>query len=329
MNRRIIDLLLSWTGLVVAVVLLVAGGLLLYGSSFVKDQVHDQLATQKIFFPLANSDAVKGPQFAAMRQYGGQQFLTGPQAETYANHFIAVHLSEVAGGKTYSQVSAAALADPKNAALKEQVQTLFQGTTLRGLLLNAYAFWTVGVIARSWDRQPRRRRRSGCSRRWASSRAARGLSVAEPVELDRERDEARPARGLKRTLQRRHQPRTTAAAVRRGGLAVSPGVRTGSLRSRPPGVRAGPSRALRRACRRRARRRPAVRNAAMPAAATAPTRSHRVGTTRGDGRGFSSGDCGRHHDGGEQELSHGDSRCDRRRGSAASESAVSPPGSAL
>jgi hypothetical protein len=147
MNRRIIDLLLSWTGLVVAIVLLAGGGLLLYGSSFVKDQVHDQLATQKIFFPPANSDAVKGPEFAAMRQYGGQQLLTGPQAETYANHFIAVHLNEIAGGKTYSQVSAAALADPKNAALQEQVQTLFRGTTLRGLLLNAYAFWTVGVIA--------------------------------------------------------------------------------------------------------------------------------------------------------------------------------------
>jgi len=147
MNRRIIDLLLSWTGLVVAVVLLAAGGLLLYGSSFVKDQVHNQLATQKIFFPPANSDAVKGAQFVAMRQYGGQQLLTGPQAETYANHFIAVHLSEVAGGKTYSQVSAAALADPKNATLQGQVDTLFRGTTLRGLLLNAYAFWTVGVIA--------------------------------------------------------------------------------------------------------------------------------------------------------------------------------------
>jgi hypothetical protein len=147
MNRRIVDLLLSWTGLVVAIVLLVAGGLLIYGSTFVKDQVHDQLATQKIFFPPANSDAVKGPQFAAMRQYGGQQLLTGPQAQTYANHFIAVHLSEVAGGKTYSQVSAASLADPSNATLKGQAQTLFQGTTLRGLLLNAYAFWTVGVIA--------------------------------------------------------------------------------------------------------------------------------------------------------------------------------------
>ena len=149
MNRRTIDLLLSWTGLVVAVVLLVAGGLLLYGGTFVHNQVHDQLASQKIFFPPANSAAVKGPQFAEMRQYGGQQLTTGPQAQTYANHFIAVHLSEVAGGQTYSQVSTKALANPNDTALQDQVQTLFRGTTLRGLLLNAYAFWTVGTIAQT------------------------------------------------------------------------------------------------------------------------------------------------------------------------------------
>ncbi len=147
MTRRTIDLLLSWTGLVVAVVLLATGGLLLWGSTFVTNQVHDQLAAQKIFFPPADSPAVKGPEFAAMRRYGGEQLTTGPQAETYANHFIAVHLSEVAGGKTYSEVSAAAQADPKNAALQAQAQTLFRGTTLRGLLLNGYAFWTVGRIA--------------------------------------------------------------------------------------------------------------------------------------------------------------------------------------
>jgi hypothetical protein len=147
MNRRTIDLLLSWTGLVVAVVLLVAGGLLLYGSSFVKDQVHDQLASQQIFFPPADSEAVQGSQFADMRQYGGQQLTTGPQAETYANDFIGVHLQDVAGGKTYAEVSGAALADPDNEQLQEQAQTLFRGTALRGLLLNAYAFWTVGQIA--------------------------------------------------------------------------------------------------------------------------------------------------------------------------------------
>ena len=58
-KRRTIDLLLSWTGLVVAVVLLAAGGLLFYGGTFVHNQVHDQLASQKITFPPANSDAVK------------------------------------------------------------------------------------------------------------------------------------------------------------------------------------------------------------------------------------------------------------------------------
>jgi hypothetical protein len=31
--------------------------------------------------------------------------------------------------------------------LKAQVETLFQGTTRRGLLLNAYTFWQIGQIA--------------------------------------------------------------------------------------------------------------------------------------------------------------------------------------
>jgi hypothetical protein len=35
----------------------------------------------------------------------GKQVLTGSQAEVYADHFIAVHLSHIAGGKTYSEVS--------------------------------------------------------------------------------------------------------------------------------------------------------------------------------------------------------------------------------
>ena len=82
-----------------------------------------------------------------MNQYAGQQMTTGAQAETYANHFIAVHLKEIGGGKTYSQLSAESLASPKDLKLKSQVETVFQGTTLRGLLLNAYAFWQIGEIA--------------------------------------------------------------------------------------------------------------------------------------------------------------------------------------
>ncbi len=84
---------------------------------------------------------------AAMHQYAGQQLTTGAQAEVYADHFIANHLKVIGGGKTYAQLSAEAIAQPKNAALAAQVNTVFKGETLRGLLLNAYAFGTMGTIA--------------------------------------------------------------------------------------------------------------------------------------------------------------------------------------
>ena len=82
-----------------------------------------------------------------MRQYGGQQLTTGAQAEVYADHFIANHLKVIGGGKTYAQLSAQALTQPNNAKLAAQVDTVFKGETLRGLLLNAYAFGTMGMIA--------------------------------------------------------------------------------------------------------------------------------------------------------------------------------------
>jgi hypothetical protein len=82
-----------------------------------------------------------------MEKYAGQQMVNGAQAKTYADHFIAVHLNEIGGGKTYSELSAQALQDPTNQKLAAQVETVFKGETLRGLLLNAYAFWQMGQIA--------------------------------------------------------------------------------------------------------------------------------------------------------------------------------------
>ena len=72
---------------------------------------------------------------------------SGAQAHAYADNFIAYHLTMVAGGKTYSQVRAESLAQPGNAKLAGEVETLFRGTTLRGLPLNAYAYWQIGQIA--------------------------------------------------------------------------------------------------------------------------------------------------------------------------------------
>jgi hypothetical protein len=148
MRRRTFDIILSSVGAVVTIVLLVAGGLLMWGYTFANNNVHDQLAAQQIYFPAAGSDALKSPEIGPfLNQYAGQKLTTGAQAEAYADHFIAVHLKEVAGGKTYAQVSAQAIADPNNAQLQGQVNTLFKGETLRGMLLNAYAFWKVGQIA--------------------------------------------------------------------------------------------------------------------------------------------------------------------------------------
>ena len=146
-GRRTFDVLISAAALLMVAVLAVAGGLLTWGHNYITSQVHNQLAAQQIYFPAANSAAVAAPEFQAMRQYGGQLMTTGAQAEVYANHFIANHLKVIGGGKTYSQLSAEAIAQPKNAALAAQVNTVFKGETLRGLLLNAYAFGTIGTIA--------------------------------------------------------------------------------------------------------------------------------------------------------------------------------------
>ena len=156
--RSTLDKLISAGGLLLAIVLLVAGGLLLFASVFIGNQVHDQLAAQKITMPTDETGLASLPpeDKAAMEPYAGQQMTNGQQAKAYADHYIAVHLSEVADGKTYSEVSGEYLSqcsDPKAAAsadcqqLAGQKATLFQGETLRGLLLYGYAFATMGTVA--------------------------------------------------------------------------------------------------------------------------------------------------------------------------------------
>jgi hypothetical protein len=154
MKRRAFDILMAVAGLFLAVTLAVAGGLALWGHNFIGNEVHTQLAAQKIYFPPASAFAhakagteITPSMIPSVSQYAGQQLLTGQQAEVWANDFIAVHLVEIGGGKTYAQLSTEAIAQPTNTALAAQVATVFKGETLRGLLLNAYAFGTMGTIA--------------------------------------------------------------------------------------------------------------------------------------------------------------------------------------
>jgi hypothetical protein len=140
-------------GFAVAVILLAAGGLLTWGSAYVHNTVQGQLSAQQIFFPpkaaFANAKAgteITPSMIPSVSQYAGQQMLTGQQAEAYADHFIAVHLAGIGGGKTYSQLSTEAQAQPKNTVLAGEVASVFKGESLRSMLLNAYGWWKVSQI---------------------------------------------------------------------------------------------------------------------------------------------------------------------------------------
>jgi hypothetical protein len=153
MRRKTFDVLTSGVGLVLVAVLVVAGGLMLWGNSYVNSNVHNQLAEQQIFFPPASAFAhpkagteITASMIPSVSQYAGQQLLTGAQAEVWADDFIAVHLSEMPYGGVYAKISTAARANPKSTTLAALETTSFQGTTLRGLLLEAYGFSKMGTV---------------------------------------------------------------------------------------------------------------------------------------------------------------------------------------
>ena len=153
--RSAFDKLLSWTGLALAAVLLIAGGLLTWANSFIGDQVNEQLSMQNITMP--SGDSLAGLPKAdadALKPYAGSKMDTGPEAKAFANHYILVHMNEASQGQTYEEVSGkyismsdAQKASPEGQALGQLRQTLFMGDTLRGLLLYGYAFATIGTIA--------------------------------------------------------------------------------------------------------------------------------------------------------------------------------------
>lgn len=144
-RSRLLARLTSLTAVTMAAAaaMMVLGVVALIGGNYTKQVVHDQLAPQKIFFPAAGDPGL----LPGVKQYAGQQLLTGAQAKAYANGFIGVHVKEIAGGQTYAQVAAKSQADPDNAALTGQKTALFQGETLRGLLLSAWGWSVVGTVA--------------------------------------------------------------------------------------------------------------------------------------------------------------------------------------
>lgn len=165
LRRPLIDAVLIGFGVVAMVVLVIAGGLLLWGHNFASNYVHDELSSQHVRFP--DAAALKTEGRTDLLSHAGNQVDSGKEAQAYAS-YIAGHLNAIAKGATYAdlgkvenaakaEVAAATTsgASPtsitalqaKADGITAQRNTLFKGETLRGLLLSAYAWATMGTIA--------------------------------------------------------------------------------------------------------------------------------------------------------------------------------------
>ena len=105
MKRRTLDVIFSVGGVLLAALVLVLGLVLQNQANFAKNYVRDQLTAQKITFTPADKLTDEEKQATCIVANAGQPLTTGEQAACYANHYIAVHLAEVNGGKTYSETS--------------------------------------------------------------------------------------------------------------------------------------------------------------------------------------------------------------------------------
>lgn len=159
--RATLDKLISGTGMVLAVALVAATVLLFWASSFIGEQVDQQLSEQKIVMPTVDAinadEALSANDKKVMSEFAGSELDTGPEAKAYADNFIKAHLNHSTGGETYSTLGPKATAacgeNRENATSPERIKvnakrdTAFKGSTLRGLLLYGYAFATMGTIA--------------------------------------------------------------------------------------------------------------------------------------------------------------------------------------
>lgn len=164
-TRRRIDKVLIGFGVLATGVFAVAGGLLTWGANFSDDYVHDELTAQNITMP--DADTLREEGLERYVKWAGTPLDSGAKAEAYAQ-YIDGHLENIGGGLTYSEygkvenetkaavtaAQEAGASEEEIAALQEEAaaatntrNTLFKGETLRGLLLSAYAWSTVGQIA--------------------------------------------------------------------------------------------------------------------------------------------------------------------------------------
>jgi len=136
---------------IVTVVFAFSAGVCVWAHNFTHDEVTTQLTQQGITMPTAAAfSKMATADQDALRPYAGQLMTNGDQARAFAEHYIAIHLSNMGG--TYEHFSGLAMAEQKTnptqwAKDNNMALQIFRGDTLRTMLNTAWAFWFVGQIA--------------------------------------------------------------------------------------------------------------------------------------------------------------------------------------
>lgn len=159
MKRRTFDTIVTTVGFGLSLFLLIAAGLLNWGHDFAVNTVKSQLIAQQITMPAETNNADETSDVTAFFKANGDQLMTtGKQAQMYSDNYLGFHLSKMPPYAQASSASRAAqgalAANPTDPILLEKakatgstLETVFRGTMLQGMLLNAYAWGFMGSIA--------------------------------------------------------------------------------------------------------------------------------------------------------------------------------------
>jgi hypothetical protein len=132
-----------------ALAVLIVGVVLTLAGNYGRQLVHDQLAAQKIKFAPFDQSGQNGDNYEAypeLRDRAGTTVTDGLGARDFAT-YINAHVIEATGGRSYSEVSAAARANPEDEELAGVRRTALDGQLLAAIMWNTYGWWLLATVA--------------------------------------------------------------------------------------------------------------------------------------------------------------------------------------
>jgi hypothetical protein len=132
-----------------ALAVLIVGAVLTLAGNYGRQLVHDQLAPQKITFAPYDESRQNGDNYQAypeLRDRAGTTVTDGLGARDFAT-YINEHVMEATGGRSYSEVSAAARANPQDEELQATRRTALDGQLLAAIMWNTYGWWLLATVA--------------------------------------------------------------------------------------------------------------------------------------------------------------------------------------